>query len=446
MTFPVGGIDPHQDTFTVGIVDCHGVETCCETFANTAAGYGEAIGLLGAHGVERVGVEGSAKWGAHVAIALAAAGFDAREVPASRSAAQRRSRRLDKTDAADAVASARALLAEPTLGPVQALEAYDPLVAEIEAVLEHRRGLVAARTLTLHHVADQISKLPTEIRDQLTTSGKIESRLRRLEHIDPATATTPAGAYRLGRLQAFIGQDRAARSEIRRLERLIEELLDQHGTTLRDEHGIGPIAAATLVCEVGDPRRFDRESKFARWSGHRRRRALIRRRQLRPRQAPARLQRQPAHQLGAPHRVGHPAAQPARRRRVPRPQSHRGQDPTRSPTSPQTTTRQPSHPPNAARRKHPTTATCARRLTRERPTDPTPVPNPARTLLPFISRRFSRQPAHVAQLGQSRDLLSPRSQVRILPWALPTVFCCCQWVCVVPHFPSVATVFVRGHW
>ncbi len=104
-------------------------------------------------------------------------------------------------------------------------------------------------------------------RDQLTTSGKIESRLRRLEHIDPATAVTPAGAYRLGWLQAFVDQDRAARSEIRRLERLIEELLDQHGTTLRDEHGIGPIAAATLVCEVGDPRRFDRESKFARWCG-----------------------------------------------------------------------------------------------------------------------------------------------------------------------------------
>ena len=132
-----------------------------------------------------------------VAVALAAAGFDAREVPASRSAAQRRSRQLDKTDAVDAVASARALLAEPTLGPVQALEAYDPLVAEIEAVLEHRRTLVAARTLMLHHVGDQISKLPTEVRDQLTTTGNIESRLRRLEHMDPDTATTPAGWHRL---------------------------------------------------------------------------------------------------------------------------------------------------------------------------------------------------------------------------------------------------------
>ena len=263
MTFAVGGIDPHQDTFTVGIVDAHGIETCHETFENTAAGYLGAIGLLAGHGVRRVGVEGSAKWGAHVAIALAAAGFDAREVPASRSAAQRRSRRLDKTDAVDAVASARALQAEPTLGPAQALEIYDPLVAKIEAVLEHRRALVAARTLGLHHVGDQIAKLPTEIRDQLTSTGKIESRLRRLEGINADIDTTPAGAYRLEWLQAFIDQDRAARRQIRRLERLI----DEHGTTLRDEAGIGPIAAATLLCEVGDPRRFDRESKFARWSG-----------------------------------------------------------------------------------------------------------------------------------------------------------------------------------
>lgn len=267
MTSAVGGIDPHQDTFTVGIVDANGVELTHETFESTAAGYAAAIDLLDSHGVDLVGVEGSAKWGAHVAIALAAAGFDAREVPPSRSAAQRRARRLDKTDAVDAVASARALLAEPTLGPVQALEVYDPLVAEIEAVLEHRRALVAARTLGLHHVADQISKLPTEVRDQLTTAGKIEARLRRLEHIDPAACSTPAGRYRLAQLQAFIDQDRTARREIRRLERRIDELLDQHGTTLRDEHGIGPISAATLLCEVGDPTRFDRESRFARWCG-----------------------------------------------------------------------------------------------------------------------------------------------------------------------------------
>jgi len=268
MTSNVAGIDPHQDSFTLGIVNQHGIEVCHETFDNNAVGYVEAIDRLTTHRVQLVGVEGSAKWGAHVSIALIAGGLDAREVPPSRSAAQRRSRRLEKTDAVDAIATARALQAEPTLGPVQTLEVYDAAVAKIEAVLEHRRALVATRTLMLHHIGDQIAKLPTEISDQLTTTGKIEARLRRLETINVEDLdTTVSGIYRIEWLQSYVEQDREARRQIRQLERLIDDLLDQHGTTLRDEPGIGPIAAATLVCEVGDPFRFARESKFAKWCG-----------------------------------------------------------------------------------------------------------------------------------------------------------------------------------
>jgi transposase len=66
-------------------------------------------------------------------------------------------------------------------------------------------------------------------------------------------------------LLPLVEQDRAARRQIRELERDLDALLDEHGTTLRDEPGIGPIAAATLIIEVGDPFRFTRESKFARW-------------------------------------------------------------------------------------------------------------------------------------------------------------------------------------
>lgn len=268
MTAHIGGIDPHQKNFTVGIIDQHGIKIDHQTFDNTAHGYVEAIDLLNTHSVQLIGVEGSAKWGAHVSIALVAGGFDAREVPPSRSAAQRRSRRLEKTDAVDAIATARALQAEPTLGPVQTLEVYDAVVAKIEAVLEHRRALVATRTLMLHHIGDQIAKLPTEIRDQLSTTGKIEGRLRELTTIDLANIeTTASGAYRLEWLQNYVDQDSNARREIRQLERQLNALLDEHGTTLRDEPGIGPISAATLVCEVGDPFRFARESKFARWCG-----------------------------------------------------------------------------------------------------------------------------------------------------------------------------------
>jgi Transposase IS116/IS110/IS902 family len=105
----------------------------------------------------------------------------------------------------------------------------------------------------LHYAQDQLAKLPTEIRDQLPTTGKIESRLRRLEAIDTTIVSTQAGAYRLSWLLPLIDQDRAPRRQARALERRIDELRDAHGTTLRDEPGIGPIAAATLLVEVGDP-------------------------------------------------------------------------------------------------------------------------------------------------------------------------------------------------
>ncbi len=200
----------------------------------------------------------------HVAVALTAAGFDTREVPPQRSSQQRRSRRLAKTDVVDAVSVARALQGEPSVGPVQTLEVYDPLVAKIEAVLVHRRALVEVRTLVLHYAQDQIWKLPTEIRDQLGTTGNTEARLRALEHLDTTAVSTPAGAYRLSWVIPLVEQDRVARRQIRQLEAELDELLDLLGSTLRDEGGIGPIAAATLLVKVGDPFRFARESKFAR--------------------------------------------------------------------------------------------------------------------------------------------------------------------------------------
>jgi hypothetical protein len=54
----VAGIDPHQATFTVAVVDSNGVEIAHDTFSNSATGYLTAIELLNTHRVERVAVEG----------------------------------------------------------------------------------------------------------------------------------------------------------------------------------------------------------------------------------------------------------------------------------------------------------------------------------------------------------------------------------------------------
>lgn len=268
MTANLGGIDPHQASFTAAVIDHYGAEVARHVFDNTASGYLEAIDWFGTHDANLVGIEGSAKWGAHVAIALTAADFDVREVSPERAAIQRRSRRLDKTDAIDAIGTARALQAEPDLGPAQTLEIYDPLVAKIEAVLEQRRALVATRTLMLQHLGDQIAKLTAPIRDQIDFSKSIESRLRQLEHLNTdLTGLSAAGAHRLSWLRDYIDHDRQHASDIYQLERELDALLDEHGTSLRNEDGISTIGAATLICEVGDPFRFTTESKFARWCG-----------------------------------------------------------------------------------------------------------------------------------------------------------------------------------
>ena len=248
-------------------------------------------------------------------------------------------------------------------------------MAKIEAVLEHRRMLVSVRTLVLHHVADQITKLPVEIRDQLTTNGKIEGRLRRLEQIDTSVVSTMAGSYRLSWLIPLVEQDRAARCQIRQLEHHLDNLLDEHGTTLRDEPGIGPIAAATLIVEVGDPSRFARESKFARWCGT----GAIALSSGEGAGLPVKhrldFPRQPPHQQRPLHRQRHPAAPHRRRPGLHRPEARRGQDPPTSAASPQTPSRQPRHPTHVDRRvRPPPTPPPPSSLTRERPTLPRRVP------------------------------------------------------------------------
>ena len=71
--------------------------------------------------------------------------------------------------------------------------------------------LVAVRKLILHHVQDQLTKLPIEIREQLAMTGKIEGRLRQLERIDTTVISTRAGDYRLSWLLPLVDEDREMR-------------------------------------------------------------------------------------------------------------------------------------------------------------------------------------------------------------------------------------------
>jgi hypothetical protein len=84
----VAGIDPHKRTFTVAVLDERGGLHGVASFDTSEQGLAVALAWLGEVGfdLDRVGVEGSAWLGNQVAASLAAAGYDVREVQASRTA------------------------------------------------------------------------------------------------------------------------------------------------------------------------------------------------------------------------------------------------------------------------------------------------------------------------------------------------------------------------
>jgi len=90
-THAVAGIDPHKHTATVAVVDVLdvlGVLVVSLSFAVTESGIAELLSLLRSTSlrIDRVGVEGSGGLGRPVMLALAAAGYDVREVQANRTA------------------------------------------------------------------------------------------------------------------------------------------------------------------------------------------------------------------------------------------------------------------------------------------------------------------------------------------------------------------------
>ena len=72
---------------------------------------------------------------------------------------------------------------------------------------------------------------------------------------------------RLRLLRAQAREARALAAERDALEREIAELVEELGTSLPELFGLGPLGAAALLVEVGDPRRFRSADAFATYTG-----------------------------------------------------------------------------------------------------------------------------------------------------------------------------------
>lgn len=261
------GVDAHKRSVTVAVVDAFGVEAGVASFDNSTTGLDQALAWLDSIGpVARIGVEGSAGHGRHLAERLVAAGLDVREVPPRRTAERRRSRRRGKTDREDALAIARATAGEPGLGPVKPGAGLGQVHEELVAVRDHRNMLVQRRTTMLNHAESVLAAVPLVFTDAGRGGRKVRPRLRQVARGDHADAPAPVRAQlaQLVELEADITDlDR----RIRVLDKRLANLVTASGSTLLEEHGIGVTGAATLIAEIGDPARFRSESAFNRWWG-----------------------------------------------------------------------------------------------------------------------------------------------------------------------------------
>jgi transposase len=268
MTIPVrdviGGVDTHGAFHHAAALDAGtGKLLGDEQFAATTTGYRQLLTWLRSFGrVTQVGVEGTGSYGAGLFRCLDAEQIAVVEV--DRPNRQQR-RRQGKSDPIDAIAAARAVLADVATttpksrtGPVEA----------IRILRTTRSGAVKARTAAFNQISGLIVSAPDQLRTDLTGLSRAE-QIRRCARLrtsnatlaDPATATKTALRALARRVQSF-------NAEIASLDRQLTTLVAATAPATISIFGAGTDTAGQLLTTAGDnPHRLTSEAALARLCG-----------------------------------------------------------------------------------------------------------------------------------------------------------------------------------
>lgn len=256
------GVDTHTDTHTAAICDARGAVLATLTVATTTAGY---LQLLDAAAAAAPGprlawaIEGTGSYGAGLTGLLLAADAEVIEVRAAR-----RPRGQGKNDTNDAIAIARAALAQTDTSHARprAGEVRDALAL----LLASRAADVATRTRLINAFKADVLKAPTWVRDRLRdlpTDKQLATAARLRGPRTPDIATR----YCLQVLHATVVQITALNAAIAAAEASLDELTATYAAPLRAEYGIGPVSAAQLLISWSHPGRIHSEAAFAALAG-----------------------------------------------------------------------------------------------------------------------------------------------------------------------------------
>jgi transposase len=262
------------------LLDSRGGELGHAHFPNSRAGHAAGLAWAAEFGpaefgpaefgpADRWSIEGASGLGRQLAEFLVEAGCDVRDVPPHKISARGHGRHEGKTDRLDSQRVAAETQTNLRLARAfkKAVSAAPDSVRERIALWHNaRRSLTMIRVQLLGELDALVHDLPEELRSQLRPRQTVRARVNALSRLNTSGVTDPTVALRLrlielrvAMLRDVLEQDKAATAELTRL-------VNETHSTLTTLVGIAPRAAAAIIVEVGDIRRFS-EAGFARFNG-----------------------------------------------------------------------------------------------------------------------------------------------------------------------------------
>lgn len=246
------GIDTHADTHHVAIIDELGGELGDAEFTTTSAGYRQILAFILTFGaLIRVGIEGTASYGAGITAYLRTQHVTVKEVIRP----NRQTRRNGKSDPIDAYAAARSLAINEDL-PIPKLLGGD--IDLIRVILKTPRTAVKARTAALVQIKNFLITADSATREAHASLSN-DSLITALATVEPEP-----GELLLRGLRRLAHRVQYLDTEITAAEVELEELTTTVAPALRHAPAIGTISAAQLLVTAAEnPERVKSKAAFA---------------------------------------------------------------------------------------------------------------------------------------------------------------------------------------
>lgn len=253
-----GGADTHKHVHVIAALDHLGRILGTLQISADPQGYDLAFKWLSGFGpITAIGIEGTGSYGAGLSRFLRAAHIKVIDVQCPN---RQHRRRNGKSDCQDAIAAAKAVQSGEANTTAKTADSNIEMIRMLNI---GRRSAVNTKTQLANQIHALIDTSPNLIREELKHLTVKQVTHKTVGRKLPETPTSPDDAFWQS-LASLSRRWQHQHTEIDTLTRQIRQLVKKVAPNLLAEFGIGPVAAADLLCCVGDNHdRIKSEAAFA---------------------------------------------------------------------------------------------------------------------------------------------------------------------------------------